>query len=402
MRNAWAEVDLGAIRHNVGVVRAAVHPAQIWAVVKADGYGHGAVAVAVAALDAGATGLCVALVQEGVQLCEAGIEAPILVLSEQPESELELLVTHGLTATAYSAAGIAALATHADRAGVDNVAVHLKIDTGMHRVGAAPDDAVQLALRIIATPQLRLEGAFTHLAIADEPTAAANDRQLDLFDQVLDDLWLVGVRLAFIHAANSAAALGITRARFDLVRLGIAMYGIAPGPGVAESCDGLRPALTLKARVGFVRRASAGEGVSYGLRHTFERDTNVATIPIGYADGVPRRLFATGGAVLIGGRRCPIVGVVTMDQLMVDCGDAPVAVGDEVVLIGFQSGPDGDAQISVNEWAERLDTIGYEIVCGISQRIERRYECANSVKESNDETLAVQSLRPQTGLSDCD
>lgn len=381
MRGAWAEVDLAAIRHNIKVVRAAVQPAQIWSVVKADGYGHGAVAVATAALESGATGLCVALVQEGVQLREAGIEAPILVLSEQPDSELDALVTHGLTATVYSAVGIRALATHAERVGLANVAVHLKIDTGMHRVGVDPDEAVQLALSINALAQLRLEGAFTHLAVADESDARSNDRQLDVFDQVLDDLWLAGVRLPLIHAANSAAALGITRARFDLVRLGIAMYGIAPGPGVAELCSDLRPALSLKACVSFVRPVAAGESVSYGLRHTFMRDTNVATIPIGYADGVPRRLFATGAVVLIGGRRCPIVGVVTMDQLMVDCGDFPVARGDEVVLIGSQTGPRGDEWISVEDWAQRLDTIGYEVVCGITKRIERRHLFASSVQD---------------------
>ena len=373
MRDAWAEVDLAAIHRNVEVVRAAVQPAQVWAVVKADGYGHGAVAVATAALAAGVTGLCVALVQEGVQLREAGIEAPILVLSEQPDSELDALVTHGLTATVYSTVGIRALAAHAARGPSDVVSVHLKVDTGMHRVGADPADVLHLVQQIVASSPLSLEGVFTHLASADEPAAASNERQLDLFEDVLDDLWLAGVRPPLVHAANSAGALGISRARFDLVRLGIAMYGIVPGPGVAQWCDNLRPALALKACVSFVRRVPAGDAVSYGLRHTFLCDTNVAIIPIGYADGVPRRLFATGAAVLIGGRRCPVVGVVTMDQVMVDCGDVPVAVGDEVVLIGSQTGARGVAQIGVDDWAERLETIGYEVVCGISKRIERRY-----------------------------
>jgi alanine racemase len=170
-----------------------------------------------------------------------------------------------------------------------------------------------------------------------------------------------------VHAANSAGALAHPRARRSLVRLGIAMYGVTPGPGVADRCGALRPAMRLKARVSFVKRCPAGSRISYGLRHRFSHDTTVATVPIGYADGVPRRMFATGGEVLIGGRRRPIVGVVTMDQLMVACGDDPIAVGDEVVLLGQQ----GDERITVDEWAGRLDTIGYEVVCGISGRIER-------------------------------
>ncbi len=372
MRWAWVEVDLDAIAHNVTVLCAAAAPAELCAVVKADGYGHGSVQIARAALDAGAAGLCVALVQEGVELRAAGIAAPILVLSEQPPEELADLVANGLTATLYSRNAIDALADAARAAGV-TVGVHLKVDTGMHRVGAAPDDVVALATAIVDQPQLSLDGVFTHLAMADEPSAAANQLQLGRFDAVLAALHRAGIEPLRVHAANSAGAFAIPAARHDMVRAGIAVYGIEPGPDVDALCGDLRPALSLHARVSMVKIVAAGERISYGMRHTFEVDTLVATIPIGYADGVPRRLSGTGAEVLIHGRRLPIVGVVTMDQLMVDCGDVAVAVGDDVVLIGSQSGTAGTDAIRAEEWASRLGTIGYEIVCGISKRIERRH-----------------------------
>ncbi|MDP4977728.1 MAG: alanine racemase, partial [Ilumatobacteraceae bacterium] len=178
-----------------------------------------------------------------------------------------------------------------------------------------------------------------------------------------------GVETGWIHIANSAGAIGHSHSHRDMVRVGIAMYGIAPDIAIEDMCSDLRPALSLKARVSFVKRVTAGEGVSYGQRHHFEKATAVATVPLGYADGVPRRLSAVGGEVLIGGRRCLIVGVITMDQLMVDVGDHTVVVGDEVVVIGAQ----GSESVSANEWGRRLGTIGYEIVCGLSNRLPRHY-----------------------------
>jgi alanine racemase len=364
-RWAWAEVDPSAIAHNVGVLRRVSAPAAVWAVVKADGYGHGAVTVARAARAAGAAGLCVALVQEGVVLRRAGIDGPILVLSEQPPDQLAELVRHDLVATVYSTAGVEALA--AVVAGRRAHPVHLKVDTGMHRVGAQPGEAGRLAAEILARPELYLDGVFTHLAVADEPDDPRTDRQLDRFDAVLDELRAAGIDPGLVHAANSAGALAHPRARRDLVRAGIAVYGIEPGSGVRGLCTELRPALSWRARVSFVKRVAAGEGISYGLRHTFERDATVATVPLGYADGVPRRWSALGGEVLVGGARRRVVGVVTMDQLMVDCGDDPVRVGDEVVLIGAQEGD----RLRAEDWAERLGTIGYEVVCAISARVPR-------------------------------
>ncbi len=369
-RWAWAEIDLDAVAHNVRVLRAAADPAAVWAVVKANGYGHGAVDVARAVLDAGAEGLCVALTAEGVALRAAGIDAPILVLTQQPESDIPALVAHGLAPTVYTTAYADALAA-AGPVGAP-VGVHLKIDTGMQRVGATPEAVVALAEHVAGlAPAVRVDAVFTHLACADEPNAAANAHQLAVFDAALGDLDAAGVLPPVVHAANSAAALSIPAARRSFVRVGIALYGISPGPGVAEFVAALRPALSLRARVAHVKRVEAGSHVSYGWRHRFADATTVATVPIGYADGVPRRLGTLpdrpGVDVLIGGRRHPIVGVVTMDQLMVDVGDAAIDVGDEVVLLGSQ----GDERITADDWAERLGTIGYEIVCGISTRVPR-------------------------------
>ena len=365
-RWAWGEVDPGAIEHNVAVVRAAAGGTPVWAVVKADGYGHGALLAAEAALRGGADGLCVALVQEGVQLREAGVSAPVLVFGEQPPAELDAAVRHDLVSTVYSLGQVAELDGVARAAGMVH-RVHLKIDSGMHRVGCDPTDAAAIAEAVVAAPGLRLEGVYSHLAVADEPAHPFTAQQVAVFDRVLAELAAAGVRPEVVHLANSAGALAHPLARRSLVRAGIALYGISPGPGVDPLAVALRPALSLHARVSMVRRVRAGEGISYGLRHTFATDTTVAVLPIGYADGVPRRLFSAGGQVLVGGRRRPIVGVVTMDQLMVDMGVDDVAVGDHAVLIGRQ----GDDEITAAEWADRLGTIGSEIVCGISRRIER-------------------------------
>jgi alanine racemase len=379
-RWAWAEVDLDAVAHNVEHLRSVVAPSAVWAVVKANGYGHGAVEVARAAMDAGAQGLCVALAEEGAQLRGAGIDAPILVLSEQPVDAVDDIVRFRLMATVYTVAFIEALASAARGRGVDGVPVHLKIDTGMQRVGVAADGAAAMVAAVEAhAPALRLVGVFTHLALADEPDDPFTDDQLERFDDALAGLSSVlpgtgpGGTGLLVHAANSAGALAHPGARRSFVRAGIAIYGISPGRGVDQRCGALRPAMSLQARVSYVKRVAAGSRISYGLRHTFERETTVATVPIGYADGVPRRLFETGGDVLIGGRRRPIVGVVTMDQLMVDCGDDTVGIGDEVVLIGSQDGPDGRQTIRAEDWADRLGTIGYEIVCGIGGRVPRRH-----------------------------
>lgn len=372
-RWAWAEVDLDAIGHNVEVLRRAVAPSLVWAVVKADGYGHGAVRTARRAVAAGAQGLCVALVDEGIELRRAGLEVPILLLTEQPPARLADVVAHRLTPTLYSPAGTESLAAAAAAAATgEGVEVHISVDTGMQRVGVAADVAPSLVRAVVDhSPALRLAGIYTHLACADQPALPASGEQIERFEVLLDELDRTGLLPPLVHVANSAAALAIPASRRSLVRAGIAIYGISPGPDVGHLTADLRPAMALKARVSFVKRVREGSAVSYGWRHRFDADTTVATLPLGYADGVPRRLGTLddrpGADVLIGGRRCPIVGVVTMDQLMVDVGDADIAVGDDAVLIGEQGGE----RIRAEDWAERLDTIGYEVVCGISKRIPR-------------------------------
>lgn len=367
MRAARVDVDLAAIAHNVGVVRDLVAPALLCAVVKADGYGHGSIAVSEAALDAGADWLSVALVEEAAVLRKAGISAPILLLSPPRMADLPAAVRYDLRVTVTSMAMVAPLADTAREQG-RVVAVHMKVDTGMNRIGVDPRDASALARAIVARPELRLEGVFTHCAVADEPEHPFTAEQLARLDVVLDELAAAGIVPDLCHAGNSATAIAHPHGRRDLVRVGIAVYGIAPSPVLTDALE-LRPALSLRAEVSQVKRVGAGEGISYGLRHRFADDTTVATVPIGYADGVPRRLGLVGGEVLIGGRRRPIVGVVTMDQLMVDCGDDDVAVGDEVVLIGTQ----GDEHISAADVAHRLDTIPYEVVCGLGPRVPRFY-----------------------------
>lgn len=381
-RWAWAEIDLEALAHNIGVVRRAATPSELWAVVKADGYGHGAVTVARAALDAGATGLCVALVSEGSELRRAGVECPILLFGEPPPHEIGALVEASITPTVFSERFVDALAEVGRRAGVV-VPCHVNVDTGMQRVGVSPSGAGALVDAVLRhTDALHLDGIYTHLACADEPDHPANAEQLARFDLVVDELRGRGIDPRRVHVANSAGALALAPARRSLVRAGIAIYGISPGPGVDRLAGDLRPVMRLAARVSHVKPVVAGSHVSYGWRHRFARDTVVATVPIGYADGVPRRLGtlpdAPGFEVLVGGRRHPIVGVVTMDQFMVDVGDAEVHVGDEVVLIGAQ----GDERIRVEDWATRLGTIGYEIVCGIGARVPRKVVGADRVDDA--------------------
>ena len=371
-RRSWVDVDLDAVRHNIGLLRREVAPADVLVVVKAGGYGHGAVDVAQAALDAGAAALGVAIVDEGIELRSEGIEARVLLLSQPAPEDLRLCAEHDLEPAIYTADGVAAAATAASAVG-RRLPVHVKVDTGMHRVGAPPSTAIALAEAVAAEPSLELASIWTHCAVADEPDDPYTSEQLARYDDVLAQARERGLTYEWRHAANSAGAVCHPSARYDLVRVGIAAYGIAPAPALRASfpvLDELRPALSWRAAVSFVKPLPAGSRISYGLRHRCEHDTVIATVPVGYADGVPRRWSEVGGEVLVGGQRRPVAGVVTMDQLLVDCGPgAEVAVGDEVVLIGVQ----GESSLTSEEWAERLGTIAYEVVCGIGPRVPRRY-----------------------------
>lgn len=364
-RPTRAEIDLGAIAHNVAYLASIAAPARLCAVVKADGYGHGAIAVARRALESGATWLAVALVEEAEALRDAGIDAPVLVLSEPAADTMARALAARTTPMLCTESGVAVAARAAEAAG-RRWAVHLKVDTGMRRVGCADDRAADIAAAIDTSPHLHLEGLATHLAAADENDRTFTDIQLDRFDKVIAAVAERGVNPEIVHAANSAGALLHPRSRYDMVRAGISVYGYPPSREHRKIAAQLRPALRLVSRVSQVKSIDAGEGVSYGLRWRADRPTTVATVPIGYADGVRRSLGLLGGKVLIRGERRPILGVVTMDQLMVGCsGD--VEPGDEVVLIGEQGG----GVITADDHGEWLDTISYEVLCDIGARVPR-------------------------------
>ena len=340
-------------------LRALVQPTPLCAVVKANGYGHGAAEVARTVLSAGATWLAVATVEEGVELRQAGIDAPILVLSEQNAS-LQEAVDFGLTPTVYTLDGVAALDAIAKDG--EPLKVHVGLDTGMRRVGVEPDELATVLEAVQSSNTLEVEAAWTHCPVADEPDNPFTDGQLSRFDAA------VAASELPTHVANSAVAFTRPDRNAFMVRCGISLYGIDPDPALAGQVE-LRPALTLRSQVTFAKRIEAGEAVGYGHRWTATEPTGIATVPIGYADGVRRDLGLRGGGVLIGGKRHRIVGVVAMDQLMVDVGDHEVAVGDEVILIGSQ----GDEQITAWDVATTLDTIAYEVICAIGKRVPRHY-----------------------------
>jgi alanine racemase len=363
LRPTEAAIDLGAIRHNLSSL--APESAELMAVVKADAYGHGAVPVAQAALESGAGRLGVALVEEGIELRSEGIAGPILVLTEcPPGSEGEALEAE-LTPTLGSQDGLRRLARAAQ--GTADRFVHVKLDTGMHRAGVAWQDA-EVFCRDVDEAGFRIQGLWTHFATADEPENPFLDVQLERFKKAVAAVRASGIDVPMLHAANSAATVDRPDTHFDLVRVGIAMYGVSPGPSLDEACATLRPAMTLRSRIALTRRVPAGDAVSYGLTYRVDRDSTIATVPIGYADGYPRAL-SNAGQVLIRGRRYPVAGRVTMDQTLIDCGDDDVLAGDEVVLLGRQ----GAEEITAGELAELAGTVGYEIVSRVGARVPRSY-----------------------------
>jgi len=382
-RPAWAEIDLDALRSNAGHLVARIAPAALCAVVKADAYGHGAVSSAEALLEGGAHGLAVAIVDEGVQLRQGEITAPILLLSEPPADAMTAALAAGLTPTITTLEGVARAAEAAKQIGGRHQ-VHVKVDTGMHRMGVDPAGLSGLLTALLAEEQLVIEGLWTHLAVADGATPDDRDYtrlQMQRFEEAREIARSMGVDPAVVHAANSAGGLAFPDARLTMVRSGIALYGEIPSDAVAASAEGeapldLRPAMTIKAAVAAVRELPEGERPSYGRRRAMPEAGRVVTVPIGYADGFPRALFDAGQEVLIGGRRFPLAGAVTMDQIVIDVGDAPVAVGDEVVLLGAQAAE----RISASEWADHLGTISYEVLCGIGPRLPRRFVGAPPVE----------------------
>ena len=367
-RWAWAEVDLGAIGHNVETLKALTPSETLFmAVVKADGYGHGASEVAQAALAAGADRLGVATVDEGVRLRKAGITAPVQILSEPPASATPLLVRYGLRPALYSPEFAAALSRAGVAAG-SAVPFHLKVNTGMNRIGVDWADAGSFAELLRALPGIALEGVFTHFATADIPGDWDFERQVERFASAVGDLRGRGMDPGIVHAANSPATILHPQTHLGMVRCGIALYGLHPCDATRDRID-LRPAMAIKTRVSQVRRVPMGEGVSYGLTWRAASPTTIATLPLGYADGV-RRGLSGAMRILLGGVECRQVGRICMDQFMVEIPrGVDVGVGDEAVLVGSQ----GECTLTVDEQAEHLGTINYEVACGYGARLARVY-----------------------------
>lgn len=367
-RPAWVDVDLGAIERNVRTLRALTpEGTRFMAVVKADGYGHGALRAAESALRAGADRLGVATVEEAVELRMGGISAVLHVLSEPPSSAAGLLVRHDIVTTVYSAGFAAALGAAASAAGTV-APYHLKIDTGMGRIGVRAEDATSLALELRRIEGIRMDGVFTHFATADVPGDWEFERQMQRFGAALLKLKSEGVDAGIVHAANTAATILHPEAHFGMVRCGIGIYGLHPDPATYGRLD-LAPAMSVKALVSHVKRVGMGEGVGYGFTFHASAPTTVATLPLGYADGL-HRVVSNRADVLLGGRRCRQVGRVAMDQLMVEVPDGlAVRVGDEAVIVGQQ----GRETMSMDDLAEHAQTINYEMACGFALRMERRY-----------------------------
>jgi alanine racemase len=366
MWQAEVRIDLDAIRDNVALLRAGT-TAEVMAVVKADGYGHGMVPSARAALAGGATWLGVCTLDEALDLRRDGITAPVLAWLIGPGLPLHEGVAADVDLNAASLDQLAELVTAARRAGRPARA-HLKLDTGLARGGATPSDwpaLLEAAAKAQADGEVEVVGVWSHFAYADAPGHATIDHQLATFADGLAVAGRFGIVPRYRHIANSAAALTRPDAHYDLVRTGIAMYGLSPLPG--DHSTGLRPAMTARARVALTKRVPAGQGVSYGHTYTTDRETTLALIPLGYGDGVPRHA-SNVGPVELGGKIRTIAGRVCMDQVVLDCGDDPVAPGDVATLFG----PDGP---TATDWAEAIDTINYEIVTRFGgSRVPRVYD----------------------------
>ncbi|MGG5171016.1 alanine racemase [Pseudarthrobacter sp. J1738] len=386
-----AVIDLAAIRHNVTRLAAMVSPAKVMAVVKADGYGHGAIQVARAALEAGAHWLGTAHISEALALRAAGIEAPLLAWLHTPDSDFDAALEAGidLGASGWELAPIVEAAHRTQRP----ARVHLKIDTGLGRNGstaAAWDEFVGEAVEYQDEGLLRVVGIFTHLAVADEPDRPETDEQLARFREAVAVAKDAGIDPEVRHVANTPAALSRPDAHFDMVRLGIGIYGLSPFAHHSSADLGLIPAMTLRTLVANCKDVPAGQGVSYGLNYATQAASTLALVPLGYADGVPR--VATGGPVRINGVTHSVVGRIAMDQMVVDLGERPAEslateslVGAEAVLFG--TGHDGGP--TVDDWALAAGTINYEVVTRISPRVPRVY--------LHEDVAAVQALTQSGG-----
>jgi alanine racemase len=380
VRPTRAEVHLAHLRHNLGLLRKAAGTTPIWAVLKADGYGHGAKAVARTLERAGTDGICVALVEEGVELREAGIRTPILVMGGYYGDAFRELSHHNLTPVLSDPGQVEAFEQAAAHAEQDRVACHVKVDTGMARLGTRQPEWPRLIETLCSSSNLRLEGLMSHLADADVPEADALSRPLSLFAEAEALFNQGGLAPRLRHMANSAAFLRDRRTHFDMVRPGIALFGENPIAHLKKellaepALDGrLKSTMSVHSRIVSLRTISVGDAVGYGGTFVARRPTDVATVPMGYADGLAR-LVSNRASVLIRGQRAPIVGNVSMDMTMIDVTDVPgVAMRDDVVFLGHQKGPLGDDTISATEMASWCDSIPWEVLTNISRRVPRFY-----------------------------
>ncbi len=367
-RPTLAEVSLGALRHNCRQARALVGPeVAVLAVVKADGYGHGAVESARAFLEGGAIGLGVSMVSEGVELRQAGITAPVVVLGGVFPGDEPAIVTHDLAAAVWTLERARALAAAARAAGRP-AAVHVKVNTGMTRFGCEPADLCAFAEALAAELHLRLDGVFSNLASADAVDTAAARAQRDRFVAAVETLARAGIRPPHVHLANSAALLTEPAAHCTMVRPGLMLYGYAPAPHLAARAQ-LRPAMRLRTRIAQTRRVAAGTPVGYGGTWTAPRDSVIATLPLGYADGY-HRTASNRAAMQVAGRRAPVAGRVCMDQVMLDVTDVPGAAAGDVVTV---FGPPGDGAVTADDVAGWTDTIAYEVLTSVGKRVPRLY-----------------------------
>lgn len=365
---AWAQVDLQAFRHNLAVARARAGKASVWPVLKANAYGHGAHHLGLVCADEGVERIGVGDSGEALELREAGVRVPLLVLGTVIDAELPALLRHEVEVGVHSEGRVRGLGKFAREAG-RVLGVHLKVDTGMTRLGVLPEAALRVAGAIKDEAGLALRGVMTHFAARDGFLDSHTDEQQARFDAVIGELRRAGIAVPAVHSANSAALFSARDSLGDAVRPGIALFGAMP-PHFPNS-DDLRPVLSLHAQIVFLKDIPPNTAVGYGGQWTAHRPTRLATLPIGYADGIPYRLGSSGrGTVLVRGRRCPIVGAISMDYCTVDVGHVPgVVVGDPVTFIGR----DGEQRLSAQEVADAAGTIPYEITCSIGSRVERVY-----------------------------
>lgn len=363
-RPVWATVNLENVGDNVSAIKQVIGGnCQLLAVVKANGYGHGDVAIARTALANGATWLGVALPEEGHKLRREGIAAPILVLGALSINQLESCVAKDLILTVYQWEIAQALSNIARRL-KRSVKVHVKVDTGMSRIGISPESAVPFIKRLQGLPGIEVQGIFTHFAAADQVEETYSQWQWQRFSWVLLELKKANINIPIKHCANTAATLLLDHTHLDMVRVGLGIYGLYPCDHSIE----LKPALSFSTEVVEAKRVSPGTAISYGCTYVTWKETTIVTLPVGYADGLARNL-SSKGFVLINGKKYPFAGKITMDHCMVDVGNDQVEIGDRVTLIGAQKGQ----EISVDDWANWLETINYEIICGINQRVPRIY-----------------------------